>query len=84
MHHEAQQVTFKMSHSKTAPEQNTGINSKVNTKSIFEHYIFNRINSHLPATRISQARARANSRPPPSARPSIAAIVGTGRLAETG
>ena len=36
--------------------------------------------SDLPATLISQANA--SSRPPPNAVPSIAAIVGTGRLAE--
>lgn len=36
--------------------------------------------SDLPATRMSQANA--SSRPPPKAVPSIAAIVGTGRLAE--
>lgn len=34
-----------------------------------------------PATRISHAKA--SSRPPPRASPSMAAIVGTGRLAET-
>lgn len=42
--------------------------------------MFYKQDSDLPATLISQANA--SSRPPPNAAPSIAAIVGTGRLAE--